>query len=350
MSFESLKRSVGRAPKAIGVRLAVWYAGFFALIALVHFALAYLLVSSLLIARDEESVRSEVNELSAQYRVIGLDAIRTTLELQALTGTAEPFLIRVLRPDGALLFDKAGDQWSKFDLDRLDHSNGNSDEGVARLERKDTRDYALEVISTRLPDGAILQVGKTTKERERVLGRFRSKVKRVLVPVAVLGVVGGACLASWALRPIREMIDTVQAIQAGSLEARVPIRHTRDELDELGTLFNGMLDRIATLIPLMRGALDNVAHDLRTPITRIRGAAEMALRSPDDREAGLAALADCVEEADRLLTMLNTLMDISVAETGSLALNREEVNIGRVLADVVDLYRYVSEEAQVAVA
>jgi signal transduction histidine kinase len=169
------------------------------------------------------------------------------------------------------------------------------------------------------------------------------------LPVAILGVIGSACLASWALRPIRQIIATVQAIQAGSFEARVPTRRTRDELDELGRLFNGMLDRIAKMVPVMRGALDNVAHDLRTPITRIRCVAEMALWSPEDHESSAAALADCVEESDRLLTMLNTLMDISEAETGSLALRLESLNLTGVLDDVVDLYRYVSEEANVAV-
>jgi len=346
MSFESLRR----APNRIGVRLAIWYSGFFILSAVVLFALAYLLVRSLLAERDEESVRAEINELSAQYRVIGLDAIRTLLALQERTGTAEPFLIRVLGPDGAIVLDKAREQWAKFSLDQLDPAAASSDDQMIRLEKKDTRDYALEVVSTRLPDGAILQVGKTTRGRERILGHFRGTVERALLPVAILGVVGGACLASWALRPIREIIDTVRAIQGGSLEARVPIRHTRDELDELGTLFNGMLDRIATLIPLMRGALDDVAHDLRTPITRIRGAAEMALRSPEDQDACLGALADCVEESDHLLTMLNTLMDISEAETKSLALRLETVDLRGVLDDVVDLYRYVSEEAKVTVS
>src|SRR5262249_26134610 len=87
-----------------------------------------------------------------------------------------------------------------------------------------------------------------------------------------------------------------------------------------------------------------------TPITRIRGAAEIALRSPDDPLASREALADCVEEADHLLTMVNTLMDISEAETGSLTLKLEPVNLTGVLADVVDLYRYVSEEAKVTLS
>src|SRR5262249_13773902 len=326
------------------------YASFFILSALILFGLAYALVSSLLRERDEESIRAEVNELAAQYRVVGLDAIRATLELQERAGMAEPFLLRVLRSDGTTLFDKSKEQWAKYDAAPLQAAAAASDDRLVRLERRSGRGHALEGGSPRPPHGAILEVGKTTRERERVVGRYRGTAERALLPVAVFGVIGGACLASWALRPIREIIDTVRAIQAGSLDARVPTRHARDELHELAVLFNGMLDRIATLIPLMRGALDNVTHDLRTPITRIRGAAEMALRSPDDRDGCLEALADCVDEADHVLTMLNTLMDISEAETGSLALRLNAVDLRSVLEDVVDLYRHVSEEAGVALS
>ena len=97
----------------------------------------------------------------------------------------------------------------------------------------------------------------------------------------------------------------------------------RDAIDELTTLFNAMLDRIEGLVTGMRGALDNVSHDLRTPMTHLRGSAELALAGPADLDRYREALADCVEEADRVLVMLTTLMDISEAESGAIELHRE---------------------------
>src|SRR5262249_42030149 len=134
----------------------------------------------------------------------------------------------------------------------------------------------------------------------------------------------------------------------GKMDARVPTAHSRDELDDLVSLFNSMLEKIEALIKGMRGALDTVAHDLRTPLARLRGTAEMALRSNESLDASREALADCVEEADRILTMLNTLMDISEAETGAMKLQLAKVNVASLIQETVELYEHVADEKEVA--
>jgi signal transduction histidine kinase len=131
----------------------------------------------------------------------------------------------------------------------------------------------------------------------------------------------------------------------------VATRQTASEWDELGRLFNTMLDKIAVLIQGMHDALDNVAHELRTPVARLRASAEVALQQAETHPALYReALADCLEESERLLTMLRTLMDISEAETGVMPLALEPVPLAALLAEVVDLYRYVIDERQLDVS
>lgn len=345
MSFEL----INRARRTIGFRLALWYAGAFILSSLLLFGLAYFLLASSLERRDRESIEVRLRELEAQYRAEGRKGVQEGLAFQKRLGNKKPFFIRIASPRNATVLMAVPDEWAEFDLSVLEHPPVAEPGRLLRLPAKDD-EAVLEIASTRLSGGTLLQVGKSTEERDSFLENFRSIVAGVMVPVILIGVTGGAFLAWRALRPIRQLIDTVRAIESGAMAARVPTRQTGDELDELGQLFNSMLDRIAALIQGMRGALDNVAHDLRTPMTRLRGIAEVALQSEHSLDTCREALADCVEEADQLLTMLNTLMDISEAETGALKLDLEAVNVAALMEDALDLYQDVAEEKGVTVS
>ena len=139
----------------------------------------------------------------------------------------------------------------------------------------------LELASAPLADGTLVQVGKSTEARDDLLARFRATLGIVTLFIVVIALTGGWLATQSALFPIRRLTLAVQRIiRTGRTDARVPLAGTGDAIDELTSLFNAMLDKIEGLVTAMRGALDNVSHDLRTPLTRLRGTAEMALASP----------------------------------------------------------------------
>jgi signal transduction histidine kinase len=168
--------------------------------------------------------------------------------------------------------------------------------------------------------------------------------------IVAVALTGGWLATQSAVYPVRQLSQTVQRIiRTGKTDARVPVAGAPgDAIDELTVLFNAMLDKIEGLVGAMRGALDNVSHDLRTPLTRLRGSAELALAAPPDIDRYREALADCVEETDRVLIMLNTLMDISEAESGTMLLRREPIDLGDVVDRAIDLYKDVADAKGVA--
>lgn len=329
--------------KRVGFRLTLWHSFFLTAGCLSSLGLAYLFLSSSLQRSDRENIESKFWDLAGEYQDAGIEALERVIALQGKQRRTKAFFIRFVPPGRPGAASAVAPQWSEFDLaalarlpqDKLEH-------WVLLPSREDGS--ALEALSLRLSDGLVLQVGAASRERDEVLRRFRRIVLWVIGLVFVLSVPGGFLVARRAMLPVRQLIATIQKVESGSVGSRVPTRGSGDELDELGLLFNGMLGRIETLIAGMKGALDNVAHDLRTPMARLRMGAEHALMGQPDLASSQEALADCVEESDRLVGMLSTLMDISEAETGIMKLSLEPVDLARVLEESAEVYRYLAED------
>ena len=331
--------------RTLGLRLSVWYASVFILSTIALVALTYALLASSLAQRDHDIIRATLREYASRYELGGLPALQRAVELEERTGGRERLFVRVIGVDAEAVFARMPPGWNSFEQEDL----GSAPRGL-RVVGADDR-AVIEVASARLFDGTVLQVGKSNEIRLALLRKFQLIVGVVSLVTLVVGVTGGLVLTRSTLQPIYDLIHVVSGIiRTGRTEARVPARNAQgDAVDELSSLFNTMLDRINTLIGAMGHALDNVAHDLRTPIARMRASAERALQSGSSPEAQREALEDCLEESERILSMLNTLMDISEAETGVLQLKREPVPLRDLLAQVVELYEDVADAKKVTV-
>jgi len=336
-------RSLKGLKKRIGFRLTVLYSVIFILSSTLLFGLAYFFLASSLSRQDQEAIRLKIRELSALYQTEGIGSLQREVTVEKKFQKKAPYFIRLAGPGHRTLVLVLPYQWAEFDLEGLGQPVSAKDMTWISVPARNG-ETRLTVASTYLTTEYVLQVGKSSEERKRVLRHFREIFAAVMIPLVFLGFVSGFLVSFRALRPIRHLIHTIRSIGSGRMDARVPSPQTGDELDELVMVFNGMVERIETLINAMRDALDNVAHDLRTPMTRMRGIAEMALQSEQDPAACREALADSLEESERILKMLNTLMDISEAETGVIKLDLKTVNVSTMLEEAAELYRYLAED------
>ena len=334
----------------LGARLAWWYAVLFVGSSLAVVFLTYLLLASSLKERDHDLIRTTLVAYAGQYQQGGLRGLDVAIRNDQAAGRREPLFVRVSSGGQEVVFYNLPGEWSEYDASQFERPERQGAELWAFIPRRGTSEV-LEVASAFLHDGTLVQVGKSNDSRNELLARFRTVLAVAMAVVILVAVAGGALLTRSTMRPLRQLAGVVETIlQTGRFEARVPVQGSRDPLDQLSALFNSMLDRIGALIAGLRGSLDNVAHDLRTPMTRLRGVAERALETgADDKERYREALADCLEEAEHVSEMLNTLMDISEAETGMMRLSIAPVDAGDILRDVQELYADVAEEKRIAI-
>ena len=337
-----------RLRHTLGFRLALWYAVIFVASSLALVGLTYLLLAASLRQYDRDTIEAYLVQFAAAYARGGANGLAREIRRIEVAAAPGPLFVRTVGARQDVLFLSMPEAWRRFDLSQLATPSLSGEQTWATLRTGDSGDV-LEVASVRLADGTLFQVGMSTQRRAELLRRFRRVLLLDFASVILIGLAGGAALTWSALRPVRTLAETVRAImRTGRTDARVPVQDTGDALGELGALVNAMLDRIDAVLAGMRGALDNVAHDLRTPMTRLRGIAETALAS-NDPAILRDALGECLEESDRVVAMLNTLMDISEAETGTMSLHVEPTDFAQLIQQTVDLYEDLAEERGITI-
>ncbi len=316
------------------------------------FFLFYYLFSQSLEKKDHEILEARFKEYKAIYTLGGVKALEKYMLSPDLSiKEASSFFVRIENPDYSTSFFQSEGKLDIFNVREIEHGlYDHSDKKKWFYIKTKRTDDDLEILSLKMNNGEYLQVGKTVSDRDELLEHFEKSFAEVLLIALALGGVGGVLLSNRILRPVRELIITLQNINKGDEEARVPVRETDDELEELSKQFNEMLDHVKTSNQGMRQTLDTIAHELRTPLTSIRGIAEVHLRKQNisDSEARIA-FENCVEGVDEILAEFKMMTDITEVESGLQNLRKEEIDLLNVCEDIIDLYEIVADQKEITI-
>jgi signal transduction histidine kinase len=287
------------------------------------------------------TIDAEITGLAEQYRAGGLRRLVNIVERRSrmpgaslylvTTGTGERIAGNIgALPPGAL--DRPG---------QFETAYGRTDDDAdATPNRAIVRLYLL-------PAGFRLLVGRDVEERSRLRGVIQNAFGSSLLVIGLLGCAGGWFITRRVLKRVDDMTETTRTIMAGELGGRLKVAGTGDELDRLAQNLNDMLDRIGELMTGLREVSDNIAHDLKTPLTRLRNKADEALREAETPEALRAALEATIEESDNLIRIFNALLMIARLEAGGAREGLSDFDAAEAVRDVAELYEALAEEAGV---
>jgi signal transduction histidine kinase len=333
--------------RATTFRLALSYLGIFTVSAMALLALVSWSTSVFIEWQVQETVEAEATGLSEQYRERGIQGLAEVIGNRAGQDMERRAVYLLLGPDGQRIAgnlfgwpkdDGDASGWVRFPIERVGDGRLNT-EVLART-------YTL-------PKDYKLLVGRSLHDAKRVKSAINRALGWGLALTVLLGIVGGYFTSRHMLTRVEAMSRTARRIVGGDMKSRMKMSGTHDEFDQLATSFNEMMDEIERLVEGIRTVTDNIAHDLRTPLNRLRSRIEVALlaQSKQGDAAELRrVLEETVIEADNLLATFNALLAISNAESGQRLHSFEPLDPAQLAADVVELYEPLAEEKGVAIA
>ena len=344
MSFGKLLR----LPNTLAFRLTLWYAGIFALCSCVAFLLFYTLIISLLQERTDQELLGQAQRFSALLASEGVEAVNNSAVIEAQAAGVKKVFFRLLNVNGEIFSSSNMSYWKDIGVEvsaaqQLLHGSGSVFQTITIPNRSDE----VRILYALLSPSVIVQVGQAMENQSRFLEVFRRIFIITMSFLIVLAAGVGWFMARRAVSGIEAVTRTAQKISGGSLQERVPVKPRGDEIDQLAATFNQMLNRIQTLLTEIKEMSDNIAHDLRSPITRIRGTAEIALTTGKSLGEYESMAASTVEDCDRLLDMINTMLLISKTEAGVEKPSREEVDITALVRKACELFDPIADDKNV---
>jgi heavy metal sensor kinase len=333
-----------RLRHTLAFRLTLWYWGVLTISSVAGFLICYVLGSSGMSDYRDRGLLTELAEFSSLLASKGMDEVKSAIVHETESSGVSDIFIRIMSQEGDLLASSDTSSWGSIGISKAAMERIRS--GAAHVfETSPIWGYEHEarILYGSIGPDKVLQIGENLENDDRFKKLFGKILGITMGGLMVFAALTGWFIARGALLSVEEVTKTALRISGGAFDQRVHVKTKGEEIQRLAITFNGMLDRIDALISGMREMSDNIAHELRSPLTRIRGVAELTLNAGKSMNDYEEMAANTIEECDRLLEMINTMLDISEAEAGASKLTFEEIDIASVVRDACELYQPLAE-------
>ncbi len=341
-------KKLNRLRKTLAFRLTLWYGTIFILFSLISFILFFYLITSFIKEGTDQDLKKEISSCATVMSIEGIDAVKQYIVLESQAAGEKKIFYRLLYSNGIVFSSSNMSYWKHIGFSRgaIQKLQAGS-EPVFDTIKVEKIKHQVRVVYGQLSRDTVLQIGYSMDGYSKLIETFRKKFLIVMLSLFVVAAITGLFMARKALKGVEDVTSTARLISEGNLEKRVPVKAREDEIDQLAITFNMMLDKIQSLINGIKEMSDNIAHDLRSPIARIRGIAEISLTTGASKEELMNTTGSTIEECDRLLHMINTMLFISKTEAGVGVMDFENVDTETLVKDAVSLFMPMAEDKSV---
>jgi len=335
---------INKFRRSLAFRLTLFYTTMFTISSFIAFLIFYEIMTLSIHNRTDNSLKEKAKEFSLLIASKGIGSLKEEMIHEANAIGPDKVFFRCLTMDGEEIISSDIGPWRNTGVSRIALKHMGQGKPLLETLKLPGVKYKVRVLYEIAGPEIVVHIGQTLKEDEDLFKEFREVFRTGMTIVLVLATLGGWFMARRALSGVEEVTKTAVAISEGAMENRVPLSGRGDEIDRLAGVFNHMLNRIQSLMIEMREVTDNIAHDLKTPITRIRGLTEIALTREKSLDEYQTMAESIAEECDRLSAMINTMLDISETKAGVRTLDVDEVDLSALVKEAGDLFQPLAKE------
>ena len=334
--------------KSLLFRLTILYAVAFTVLAAIGFSIFYYRIYAVTMEGLDLELLDKTRKYADLTKEAGLEGALPEIAEEVKFEDPQEGFYRLFNFKGDILFTTDMTIWGA--INRKDILLKMQNEGLSYAFQTQTfeeRDDKARMITAIVGPDTVLQIGESLEEVDEYLDIFLELVSILVISLIIVSAIIGWLLARRATIDMQEVTETAEEIANGSYDRRVKVKGRYREIERLSAAFNSMLDRIQSLLNSMKEINDNIAHDLRSPLARIRGIAEMSLLKEKSIDAYKEMAASTIEECDTLIGIINTMLDITEAEAGVNGVEAEEFELVAIIREACEIFRPITEEKKI---